>query len=97
MYKFLWTVHVPSTCVRSIQLALKLFCDCKQHTRAAANMSAAAAAAGDPNYNIFPALAKQILYSPEVSDHDVLLTCTSVRFHFAIANMIDLEYMIILS
>jgi hypothetical protein len=98
MYKFLWTVHVPSTCVsRSIQLALKLFCDCKQHTRAAASMSAAAAAAGDPNYNIVPALAKQILYSLEVSDHDVLTYCTSVRFHFAIANMIDLEYMIILS
>ncbi|CAK9192751.1 unnamed protein product [Sphagnum jensenii] len=33
-------------------------------------MSAAAAAAGDPNYNIVPALAEQILYSLEVSDHD---------------------------
>ncbi|CAK9255880.1 unnamed protein product [Sphagnum jensenii] len=28
-------------------------------------MSAAAAAAGDPNYNIVPALAEQILYSLE--------------------------------
>lgn len=79
MYKFLWTVHVPSTCVRSIQLALKLFCDCKQHTRAAASMSAAAAAA-DPNYNIVPALAEQILYSLEASDHDVLLTAHQLDF-----------------
>jgi hypothetical protein len=40
----------------------------------------AAAAAGDPNYNIVPAFPEQILYSLEASDHDVLLTAHQLDF-----------------
>jgi hypothetical protein len=38
------------------------------------------AAAGDPNYNIVPALPEQILYSLEASDHDVLVTAHHLDF-----------------
>jgi len=71
-------MFLAHACVRSIQLALNFFVIVNSTlARAAASMSAAA---GDPNYNIVPALPEQILYSLEASDHDVLVTAHHLDF-----------------